>query len=54
MPRLDEVRKTRNTTLNFRVSEELHEELVWKADETGITVSQLIRQVLTDFIHHRQ
>lgn len=54
MPRLDEVRKTRNTTLNVRIPEVLHEELIWKADETGITVSQLIRQILTDFIHHRQ
>lgn len=54
MARLDEVRNKVNTTVNLRISEELHEELVWKADETGITVSQLIRQVLSDFIHHRQ
>lgn len=54
MPRLDEVRKSRNTTLNVRIPEELYEELVWKADETGVKVSQLARQVLTDFIHHRQ
>lgn len=54
MPRLDEVRNVPNITVGIRISEQLHEELVWKADETGITVSQLIRQVLSDFIHHRQ
>lgn len=53
MPRLDEVRKVPTRSFNIRISEELHDELSFKADELGIKVSELIRRVLSDFIHHR-
>jgi len=53
VPRLDEVRKVPTRSFNIRISEELYDELVFKADELDIKVIDLIRRVLSDFIHHR-
>jgi predicted DNA-binding protein len=39
-------------TINFRISEELKEELQFLAEDREIKVSSLIREIITDFIEN--